>query len=158
MWLVDTFDEFSQYLQMFENAKIIGNYEELVFKKTSNPLSVRYGLFDKKELVAYYWLIKFSSQFDLMQSFEVRVRDDYQRKGIAYFFYKHILLDEKIWIVSDYSHNVTSGIIWDKLQQEPMIKVGIYNRLLDSIEFSNSISKHIIYKNDHMHYIASARE
>jgi hypothetical protein len=156
MWLVDTFDDFKQYLPMFNGAEIIGEYKSLTFKKKSEALSAYYGLFDGEELVAYYWLIKFTSQYDMLHGFELRVREDYQRKGISMFFYYHIIITEGNTIISDYSHNISSSNIWDKMASIPEMKIGTYDRTKDSIEWEG-LNKEKVYGNGHMHFVVAPK-
>jgi len=157
MWLVNTFDDFKQYLQMFEGAENIGEFNSLVFKKKTEDLSVYYGLFnDAGELVAYYWLVKFPSQHNMLLGFELRVHRDFQRKGIAMFFYNYIIIEDAKTIVSDYSHNTESSAIWDKLANISMMKVGRYDRKTDSIEWGN-LNKELVYGNGHMHFVVAPK-
>jgi hypothetical protein len=156
MWLVDTFDDFKQYLQMFKDAEIIGNFNSLVFKKKTEPLAVYYGLFDGDDLVAYCWFVKFTSQHDMLHVFETRIREDLQKRGIAMFLYRYVLLEDMRTIVSDYSHSVISGIIWEKMSSMPEICVGLYNRITDTIEWG-IFDKGLVYGNSHMHLVAKPK-
>lgn len=157
MWLVDTFDDFNQYLALFEDAETIGNYDGLIFKRKTEPLSLCLGLFDGERLVAYYWFMKFTSQHNLLHGFELRVDKDYQRRGIGMFFYLHVLLCDKTrTIISDYSHSPQSGAMWDKMQVTPELEVGTYNRLTDTIDW-NPPEKQKVYGNHHMHLVVRAK-
>lgn len=156
MWLVSTFDDFDQYLQLFEGAETIGNYSGLTIKKAIGPISLVIGMFNKDQLVAYYWFVKFTSQHKMWHGFELRVDDTYQRRGIAMFFYLHVLLcDKDSMIVSDYSHSPASAKIWDKMMSTSYVQVGMYNHLTDTIDWSH-VDKTLIYKNHHMHYVVRA--
>lgn len=156
MWLVETFDDFSQYLPMFEGAETIGNYDGLIFKKKTGPLSLCLGLFDGDRLVAYYWFVKFASQHKMWHGFELAVDEAYRRRGIALFFYLHVLHSDKTtMIVSDYSHSPQSAKIWDKMQTIPQLQVGMYNHLSDTIDWSH-VDKNLVYNNHHMHFVVRA--
>jgi len=156
MWLVDTFDDLAQYLPMFEDAEIIGSFEELTFKKKTETLSIYYGLFDEGQLIAYYWIVKFPSQHNMWLGFELRVDLAYQRRGIAMFFYEQIVLVDEKTLVSDFSHNKLSSSIWDKLSKIQGMKVGSYNRITDKIEWG-SLNKEKVYGNGHMHFVVTTK-
>lgn len=156
MWLVDTFDDFDQYLQLFNEAETIGSFDGLIFKRKTGPLSLCLGMFENERLVAYFWFMKFTSQHNLLHGFELRVDEEYQRGGIAMFFYLHVLLCDKTRIIiSDYSHSVVSGAIWDKMQAMPQLQVGTYNRLTDTINW-NGADKEEVYGNHHIHMVVRA--
>jgi GNAT superfamily N-acetyltransferase len=157
MWLVDTFDDFHQYLQLFEDAEVIGTFDGLIFKRKTGPISLCLGLFEGERLVAYSWMMKFTSRHNLIHGFELRVDKEYQRRGIAMFFYLHVLMCDKTRvIVSDYSHNPQSGALWNKMQTMSELQVGTYNRLTDTIDWSY-VDMEKVYGNHHIHLIVRAK-
>lgn len=156
MWLLDTFDNLSEYLQQYKNAVVVGEYVGLTLKKNVTSVSVYYGLFDGEALVAYYWLITFPSQHRMIRGVELRVDKRYQRKGIAMFLYNHILLADGYVIISDYSHSVPSGNMWDKFRTMSELQIGTYNFLTDSINWSCPINEEV-YGNDYMHFVVRVR-
>jgi hypothetical protein len=156
MWLVKTFDDYEQYLQMFVGAKIVGSYKGLTFKKKILPMSAYYGMFVGDELVAYYWLVEFSTRNPrVLHGFELRVREDYQRRGIALTFYLEILLEDQYSVISDHSHSPESSAIWDKMQKMPELRVGMYDHYTDIITWGD-VDKNKVYGNENMHLIVSA--
>lgn len=153
MWLVDTFDNMEQYLQQFVDAETIGEFNGLTLKKRQGEVSIHYGLFDGETLVAYYWLNTFKSHYKLLHGFELRIAEPHQRKGIAMFFYHHIVVVEGNWIVSDYSHNIPSANIWDKMMAMPEYVVVMYDRRSDLIQWHLPVDNKLVYANDYMHLV-----
>jgi hypothetical protein len=113
-------------------------------------------LFNGEALVAYYWLINFPSQHKMVRGVELRIDEHYQRKGIAMFLYNHILVVDGYMVVSDYSHSIPSGNMWDKFRTMSELEVGTYNFLTDSIDWSRAINDEV-YGNDHMHFVVRVR-
>lgn len=154
MWLIDTFDDFEQYLQLFKEAIIVGEHNGLVFKKVNKQMSVCYGLFEGEELVAYFWLVRFKSQYkQIVHGFELRVRESHRGKGLAMFLYMQAVIVDRHWIMSDYSHSPTMNIFWNKFRNNPKLKVLMYNRMDDAIEWHNTIVEEKVYGNDTMHFV-----
>jgi GNAT superfamily N-acetyltransferase len=158
MWLINDFRDFEEAKKLLTNATPISSFQDLILKKDVTPLSVYYGLFNNDELVAYYWLMAFHGKTDKYRGHEYHVADHYQRQGIGTYLYSYILLEDKLTLVSDRSHTQFSNYIWAKLLRMEEIKVGIFNALDESVDYSKPLDKSLIYDNDHMHYIACAKE
>jgi len=157
MWLINDFRDFKEAEKLLKDAIPVSSFQNLILKKNITPLSIYYGLFDKEELIAYYWLMAFHGKTDKYRSHEYHVADHYQKQGIGMFLCNYILLEDRLTLISDRSHTKFASYIWDKLLRMENIKVGLFNALDNSIDYSKSLDKTLVYDNDFMHYIAKAR-
>lgn len=157
MWLINTFDNFSEYYKLFKHSEIVENFQQYTVKKSVHSLSKYYGVFDTDELIGYFWLIPFYSKYQLWQGFEVRVDPRYQKQGIGTFLYRYTVTKDKLSIVTDYSHSISISKMWEKFCTMPDMQVYSFNHLADELCPINIINDNQIYGNDHMHLVVGPK-
>ena len=153
MWLIDDFRNFEDCSRLFDNnTLVIGSIAGYTFKKSTDPCSIYYGLFDGEELVAYNWLMKFKD--NMYRGHEFHVADKLQKQGIGTEMYMYLLFVDKLTFVSDRTHTTPTSKLWVALTNHPDIEVLMYDASTNVI---SSMDKEKVYNNSHMHFLARAK-
>ena len=119
-------------------------------KRKITQQSLFYGLFLKKQMIAYLWLMRWNSGY-MYRVHETTVATEYQRQGLATFLYTYPVLNDFIHITSDRSHTAESYFLWKKLGHEQGIRLRAYNSITN--EVTDEVDDESQYGNDFMHLI-----